>query len=225
MIVLIPARGGSKGLPGKNVKSFHGKPMIEHSISVAKKSSLVEDVFVSTDSEEIAEVARKAGAKVPFLRPPELAYDNSLAIDAYLHFIHYYQTNIKSLSELMILLPTSPLRAVEDIEKGIKLFYAKEADSVISCVKMNHPLSWVRDIDEKGKLTIPLESSMKNRQDEKVMYIPNGSIYIFKISILEKKQYYTDKTYALEMPRERSVDIDTELDFFLAEKFYERQNR
>jgi N-acylneuraminate cytidylyltransferase/CMP-N,N'-diacetyllegionaminic acid synthase len=224
MIVLIPARGGSKGLPGKNIKSFQGKPMIEHSIAMAKKSSLVEDVFVSTDCEEIVKVAKQAGAKVPFLRPTELASDTSLAIDAYLHFIHYYQTNIKKLNEIMILLPTSPLRVVDDINKGIKLFYEKDADSVISCVKMNHPLSWIRDINSDGRLTVPIESNMKNRQDDKVMYLPNGSIYIFKTSILEKKLYYTDKTYALEMPRERSVDIDTELDFFLAEKFYERQN-
>ncbi len=224
MIALIPARGGSKGLPGKNILPFKGKALIEYTINLAKESGSIKDVFVTTDSKEIADVAKKAGAKIPFLRPAELASDTSLAIDTYLHFIQYYEERIQNLDEIMVLLPTSPLREMKDIESGIEIFKNKNADSVISCVKMSHPLSWIRNIDKYGRLTTIFDVTIKNRQDDNVMYVPNGSIYIFKTSILKQKKYYTDNTYALEMPRERSVDIDTELDFYLAEKLYERKN-
>ena len=224
MIALIPARGGSKGLPGKNILPFNGKALIEYTINLAKESGSIRDVFVTTDSKDIADVAKKAGAKIPFLRPAELASDTSLAIDTYLHFIQYYEDKIQNLDEIMVLLPTSPLREMEDIESGIEIFKNKNADSVISCVKMGHPLSWIRNIDKDGRLTTIFDATIKNRQDDNVMYVPNGSIYIFKTSILKQKKYYTDNTYALEMPRERSVDIDTELDFYLAEKLYERKN-
>lgn len=218
MIALIPARGGSKGLPGKNLMKLGGVPLIVHSINAAKKSESISEVFVSTDSEEIKQVAEKAGAKVPFLRPKELATDSAVAIDTYLHFINFYKENIDvNLENLVVLLPTSPLRSAVHIEGAIKLFREKNPDSVISFTKEFHPISWHKELDEDFKIKSDFFSNLKNRQDESVTYFPNGSIYIFKVGLLKLRSYYSQNSYAYLMEKRFSVDIDDADDFEYAQ--------
>ncbi len=217
MIALIPARGGSKGLPGKNIMKLNGVPLIGHTIIQAQKSNFISDVYVSTDCENIKRVAEEYGAKVPFLRPSELASDSSLAVDTYNHFIDYYEgfSGVK-LGEIMILLPTSPLRNFNHINEAIELFFDKSADSVISFTKEHHPISWHKIIDKNLKI-INFPTKLKNRQEENVTYYPNGSIFIFKTNLLKTNTYYTDNSYGYIMERRFSVDIDSIEDFEYAE--------
>lgn len=217
MIVLIPARGGSKGLPNKNIKKLCGKELIAYTIEEALKSKFVTEVYVSTDCQKIKEVAERYGALVPFLRPDYLASDTSVAIDTYNHFIDYYSTtNDKPLDNLVVLLPTSPLRTTKNIDQAVELFISNNAESVVSYCKEHHPISWHKYIDGNNRI-INFKTELKNRQEEEVSYYPNGSIFIFKTHILKQMRYYTEKSYAYVMERRNSVDIDTIEDFEYAE--------
>ena len=215
MIAIIPARGGSKGLPGKNIKLLKGKPLIAYTIECALQSDKISHVVVSTDDPEIAKVGVEFGAEVPFLRPAYLASDSAKAIDNYIYTISklseiYNQT----IDEFMVLQPTSPLRTTDDINDAISLFYNKNADSVISYTAEQHPVYWHKYITDDGKLTNIFNDTIENRQVLRKSYYPNGAIYIFKTEIINKGLYYTDNTFAYVMPRNRSVDIDY-LDDFL----------
>lgn len=220
MLAIIPARSGSKGVPKKNIKELAGAPLISYTIKAAKKSEFITRVIVSTDSEEIADVARKYGAEVPFLRPAELATDDAKAIDVYLYTIERLNLeNDEQINEFLVLLPTSPLRNYMDIDQAIKIFKKKNADSVISVTETEYPPQWIKRISEKGILEDYIQGMNNlNRQEYEKTYIPNGAIYIFKYNVLKKEyNYYTDKTYPYIMPNIRSIDIDTPLDFMIAE--------
>lgn len=221
MLAIIPARGGSKGLPGKNTKLLGGLPLICHSIKAALASDLIDRVIVFTEDNEIASVAKDYGAEVPFMRPNNLAYDTSIVMDSYLHLVDLIsKENSKPIESFVALLPTAPLRVSQDIDKAIKIFNKKKADSVISVVEAAVPLYWHMSITKEGILKnySPEFNVLKNRQEFKKHYVPNGAIYVFRTeAIRSKRQYYTDKTYPYIMPRERSVDIDDLLDFEWAE--------
>lgn len=217
MLAIIPARGGSKGLPGKNLKLLAGKPLIGHTIETALITPELSRIIVSTEDEEIARVAQQFGAEVPFMRPTNLASDNSLAIDTYKYtvdkLINYEGVDIVNY---MVLLPTSPLRDASDISNSIKIFRNKNAHSVISVTKGDKPVSWFKSLDSESRL-LENDITLKNRQDEDDYYCPNGSIYIFKKELIDEGKYYSDKTYAYVMPKSRSVDIDYEIDLQFAE--------
>jgi len=221
MIAIIPARGGSKGLPGKNVKLLGGRPLICHSISAALKAKTISRVIVSTDDDEIANVARECGAEVPFMRPKKLATDNSMVMDAYLYTIDRLANESKELIETFVaLLPTTPLRSSEDIDSAVVIFLERDADSVLSVSEAAVPIEWYKKIGKDGLLSnyLPEVDAVNNRQDHIEAHIPNGAIYVFQTELLRKKrQYYLDKTYAYVMPRSRSADIDELLDFEWAE--------
>ena len=229
MLAIIPARGGSKGLPGKNIKLLGGSPLICHSIKTALASKLIDKVIVSTDDNEIASIAKNCGAEVPFMRPINLAGDSSMAIDSYLHAVDYIsRENSNPIKSFVVLLPTAPLRTSQDIDKAIKIFNTKNANSVISVVEALIPLSWYKRITKEG--VIENYSSefieIKNRQELKKNYVPNGAIYIFRTEVLRStRQYYTKKTYPYIMPRERSVDIDDSLDFEWAEYLLDKKHK
>jgi CMP-N,N'-diacetyllegionaminic acid synthase len=226
MLALIPARGGSKGLPGKNIKPLAGKPLMAHSIDCAKASRSITRVVCSTDSQSIADVALQYGAEVPFMRPAELATDTALAIDNYVYTVdRLSREENRPITEFLVLLPTAPLRLPEDIDGAVSLFREKNADSVVSYYPAPHPVQWHKYIDENGILrsVLPETNKLANRQEEQQAYLPNGSIYIFRYSILkEQGVYYTDRSYPYIMPRGRSVDIDTLEDFRFAEWLLER---
>ena len=229
MLAIIPARGGSKGLHRKNIKLLDGLPLIYYSIKAALDSKLVDRVIVSTEDKEIASISKEFGADVPFLRPDNLAGDKSMVMDTYLNVIDLIsQQNSKPVESFVALLPTVPLRTSEDIDKAIKIFNAKKADSVISVVEAPTPLYWHRLITNDGKLKnyLPEFDAVKNRQELIKTYIPNGAVYVFQSEILRStRQYYNQKTYPYIMPKERSADIDDIFDFEWVMYLKKKQNK
>ncbi len=221
MIAIIPARGGSKGIPRKNIKLLGGKPLITYTIEAALQAKSVNRVFVSTEDLEIAEIAKKYGAEIAFMRPKKLATDASSATDVYIYTINQLEKILnKKIESFIALLPTSPLRTGSDIDRAVKIFVEKKADSVISVNEAPHPPSWFLKLNENGVLTpfFNKTMTMKNRQEEPKAFIPNGAIYVLRTSLIKnKRNYYTNKTYAYNLPSERSIDIDNPIDFAIAE--------
>lgn len=219
---LIPARGGSKGLPRKNIKPLLGKPLIAWTIEQALASRYLDRLVVSTDDKEIAEISKKYGADVPFMRPKELAKDNAKGIDVVLHAIYWLKENDNRRQyDLIILLqPTSPLKTTEDIDKAIELLFLKEAKAIVSVCEVDHHPLWANTLPEDGcmKDFIKQEIMNKNRQELPVFYRLNGAIYLAYCNYIKKqKSFFGEKTFAYIMPKSRSVDIDDEIDFKLAE--------
>lgn len=222
MLALIPARGGSKGIPGKNIKALAGKPLLAYTIEAARSCPCVDDVLVSTDSEEIAETARKFGAWVPFLRPEELASDTAKTMDAVLYTLRRLAEEGKEYDYVVLLQPTSPLRRSEDIEGAVGLALETGEDVVAVSEVADSPIL-MRTCDEGGRLTPLLPgSSTVRRQDMPKYYRVNGSIYVNRVSALSEETSLNDNPVGYIMPRECSVDIDESVDFAVAEYFLRR---
>lgn len=222
MIAIIPARGGSKGLPGKNIRDLNGIPLIAHTIKAALETKSIDRVIVSTDDLEIAQVAREFGAEVPFMRPDYLATDNAQAVDVYLHVIDFLMDNGEApIRNFMVLLPTAPLRNSMHIEKAIQLFIEEGAKTLISVKEAETPVAWYFNKDNRNRISnagFGNGSAVKNRQVNQAYYVPNGAIYILDYELLKKERtYYCDNTIAFQMNAEDSIDIDTLLDFEFAE--------
>ncbi|TDX84098.1 cytidylyltransferase domain-containing protein [Epilithonimonas xixisoli] len=219
MIAIIPARGGSKGLPGKNIKLLNGKPLIAYTIDAALNAKKISRVIVSTDDAEIAEIAKNYGAEIPFMRPDFLANDNAKSIDVYNYTIERLETEENTdINEIVVLQPTSPLRTAQHIDEAIDTYLEKNADSVISYCKEDHPIFWHKFITEDGKFEeIFSNDYQKNRQDIRSTYHPNGAIYILKKDVLLSGNYYNEGSYAYIMDKNVSIDIDTQEDFELAQ--------
>ena len=214
MIAIIPARGGSKGLPGKNILQLCGKPMIVYTIEAALKSKHIDHVIVSTDDQKIADIALLYGAEVPFLRPDFLASDTAQAVDNYIYTIERLSKEWEMpIEEFVVLQPTSPLRITEDIDGAVEMFIQKKADSVISYTQEAHPVHWHKYLGEDNTFIDIFSTSIVNRQDLQKTYYPNGAVYVFRFRMIKERKYYTDKSYAFVMPRSRSVDIDYKDDF------------
>lgn len=214
MLAVIPARGGSKGLPGKNIRPLNGLPLIAHSIRAARASRYITKVIVSTDSSEIYDMAMAHGADNSFLRPAPLATDDAKVIDTYLYTLDNFESELGlKYEELVVLQPTSPLRTSEDIDGAIDLFRRNSADSVITYTEEHHPIMWHKYLRPDMTLESIFPETLDNRQEHRRSYYPNGAVYVFKRSLLQKKIYTSDKTFAYIMPRSRSVDIDTIEDF------------
>lgn len=218
-LAVIPARGGSKGLPGKNIRPLNGKPLILYSIEAALESGIVTQVVVSTDDEAIADVARHAGAEVPFLRPAELATDEAKSIDVLRHAVQYYEENGQQYDYILLLQPTSPLRTATDIREAMKQFIYCGADSLQSVASARTHPYLLRQRSDAGQLSPYLEAeSHARRQDLTELYELNGAIYLMKRGLLmEQGKIVGASNQGFIMPAERSVDIDTLWDFRLAE--------
>ena len=220
---LITARGGSKGIPKKNIVNVGGKPLIAWTIEAALKSHVFDRVVVSTDNNEIASIAQKWGAEVPFTRPDRLAKDDSPHTDVLIHAINWLQEKEDYLPEfLMLLQPTSPLRTSQDIDKSFQLAIESKADCVISVQEtLSHPYS-VMQVTEDQKLSEFLMSSedpgsYQRRQARPKFYSLNGAIFIFKVDVLlTNKNTYPELTFTYVMPKERSLDVDTSWDLHIA---------
>ncbi len=219
-IAVIPARSGSKGLPHKNIKPLDGKPLMIYSIEAALQSGLFDTVHVSTDSEEYAAIGRENGADVPFLRSPELSGDHASTWDAMRFVLKEYACRGLSFDTLTLLQPTSPLRDAGDIKSAFDFFQVKDADMISSVCEMEHSPLWSN--------TLPEDFSMAHFEREEyadvprqmlpVYYRENGAIYILKTSfLLSGRPMYGEKSYAFLMRPEHSIDIDSTLDFHLAE--------
>lgn len=218
-IAFIFARGGSKGLPGKNIKLLKGKPLIAYSIDTAKNCPSINRVIVSTDDAEIAEVARRYGAEVPFIRPAALAGDKSSEWDAWRHAVSWIRESDDF--ETFVSLPaTAPLRSVEDVERCISLLEAG-TDMVVTVTPASRsPYFNMVTIDESGfsELVIKPECGITRRQDAPVVYDMTTVAYVTRPShILEASGVFTGTVKSVVVPAERAVDIDTTLDFKLAE--------
>lgn len=220
ILSLIPARGGSKGLPRKNILPFSGKPLIAWTIEQAKKSKYIDRIIVSTEDNQIAEISEQYGAEVPFTRPKILATDKAKGLNVVLHAIDWLENNNEKYKILLLLQPTSPLRTSKDIDVAIKLLFSKKAQAVISVCKAEHHPYWSNILPKDGcmKNFIRHEILNKNRQELPIFYRLNGAVYLAYCDYLKKnKGFWGDETYAYIMPIERSIDIDTKVDFRLAE--------
>lgn len=229
IVVLIPARAGSKGVPNKNIKSLVGLPLIAYSISAAQKSSYVDEIIVSTDSFDIAEVAKKFGAKVPFMRPDHLAQDTSLGIDVVKHALSFFQDNNLSCDVLVLLQPTSPFRSPEDIDNCIRsLVDNSERSCVVSVSKTEHHPLWANTLPESLSLSNFLRDEVKNKNRQSLpdYYRLNGALYcVYPEYLFSQNSFWGIGTYAFVMPPERSTDIDSIIDFDFAEFIYSKNGR
>jgi CMP-N,N'-diacetyllegionaminic acid synthase len=218
---VIPARGGSKAIPRKNLAVLANRPLIAWTVEVAIASDSLDRLVISTDDPEIAKIGKKFGAEVPFLRPAELATDTSTSMDVVLHTIHWFDENENYQPDYVLLLqPTSPLRTVTDIRKSIELLLAKRGDSVVSvCETHQHPF-WMKGVDEKGRLVdlSPQSSAPTRRQDLPSVFALNGAIYLaLRGFLLSQRTFISDRTYAYVMPENRSLDVDSPWDLYLAD--------
>jgi len=222
-LALIPARGGSKGLSRKNVKPLLGKPLIAWTIEVAKKSRYIDRVVVSTEDNEIAGIAKKHGAEVPFMRPFHLSTDEATTEDCVIHALNWLRDNEEYRSDFVLLLEvTSPLRAVEDIDSSISILLAgeNEIDAVFGLTEATeHPFG-MKIMDGKNIIRnfINADKEYTRRQDLPPVYRGNGAVYLCKTEVfLNKKTFTPERTFGYLMPKERSVDINDEIDFKIAE--------
>lgn len=219
----IFARGGSKGVPRKNIRLMAGKPLIAYAIDVAQQSELIDRVIVSTDDPEIAEIARGCGAEVPFMRPPELARDDSPEWLAWQHALRMLDTEAGSRAwDAFVCVPTtSPLRAVEDVDACIRTLLVGDADIVITVKPAERsPYFNMVTLDASGfaRLVVPSEQTTIRRQDAPVTFDVTTVAYAARPSfVLSSASMFQGRVQAVVVPVERAIDIDTELDFRVAE--------
>lgn len=218
ILAIIPARGGSKRLPHKNILPLDDKPLLAWSIESAQKSKYIDRVILSSDDEEIVAVAKEYGADVPFIRPSELAKDETRSIDVVIHALQELQ---ESYEYVILLQPTSPLRTQEDIDRAIELCLEKDATSIIGVCEMEHSPLWSNTLDESMSMDNFLDDKYNNSrsQDLPMYYRINGAFYMSRVSsVLEHETFFISKDiYASLMSQEHSVDIDTKLDFIVAQ--------
>lgn len=223
-IAIIPARGGSKGLKDKNIMLLCGKPLLAYSIEAAIKSNIFDEIMVSTDSVQYADLAQKHGAKVPFLRSRELAADQASSWDTVREVLSKYKASGKIFDTICLLQPTSPLRESADINNAYMLYELKKAKTVISVCETEHSPLWENELPDSLSMEHFIKSDCNiPRQSLPVFYRINGAIYITDTeNIINNVDIYKN-SYAYIMPGERSVDIDTKLDFCIAEAIKRKQ--
>lgn len=219
-LAIITARSGSKGLIDKNIRLLHDKPLIAYTIEAALKSKMFDEVLVSTDSEEYAKIAREYGAKVPFLRSEENADDNASSWDVVREVLEKYGESGKKFDTIALLQPTSPLREAKDIVNGYRLFYEKNANSIIGVCEVEHSPLLCNLIGDDLSLHnfVHHDIYTKPRQRLPQYYRVNGALYIVRVN--EKNDIsdlYDNKCYAYIMAKEKSIDIDNVMDFRMAE--------
>jgi CMP-N-acetylneuraminic acid synthetase len=224
---IIPARGGSKGVPRKNIAPLAGKPLLAWTVEAARASGVLDRIVVSTEDPEIAEVARRAGAEVPFLRPAELARDDSPGIDPVLHALDALDRQGYRPAWVLVLQPTSPLRKAEDI-RGVEATARQTgADVVISVCEAVPPPAWMKQIASDGTLQDFFPQDLPaTRQMLPRAFALNGALYLARVSVLrQQKSFYGGPVYPYLMPRERSLDIDSLWDLELAEMILRRKEK
>jgi CMP-N,N'-diacetyllegionaminic acid synthase len=225
-IGIIPARGGSKGVPKKNIRQINGLPLIQYTIESALKSSCLQQVIVSTDSEEIASIAKSIGANVPFIRPAELATDEASSIDVLKHAIKEVENLGTSVDHIMLLQPTSPLRTNKQIEEAHNIYTKNGHIPIVSvCKTQSHPYIMKRIKERFLEDFIEKPSHMTRRQDFPELYELNGAIYITKKENVQSGFIYRGNCclpYIMDF--ESSLDIDEELDFFIAEAILKKRS-
>ncbi|MCG8434433.1 MAG: acylneuraminate cytidylyltransferase family protein, partial [Gammaproteobacteria bacterium] len=223
---VIPARGGSKGVPGKNIRLLSGLPLIVHTIRAAQECNLITDLVLTTDDEEIRQIAVEHGAKAPFLRPDHLATDIANAVPTIQHAVEQMERILGwKFNYIAMLQPTTPLRTAEDLSNALSRLIESDADGIISVVDVDnwHPMKMKRF---RGELLMDYEKPpIENppRQSLPPVYIVNGAIYATKRNVfMELNSFQGERCLGYEMPVERSINIDNEFDFLAAEYYMNR---
>lgn len=218
---IITARGGSKGIPKKNIRQVAGKPLIAYTIEAAQSSKLLSDVILSTDSEEIAKCASEYGLKANDLRPSKYATDTARNIDAVIYEMKKYEQVNTVLVDIVVLLqPTTPLRTSTDIDNALKMFLENEEESLISVYRANfaHPQIMYYLSNGRVKSILSEGKVIQRRQEFRDVFVRNGALYIAtRNQIVLKENFIGENMLAYEMPRSRSVNIDEPYDLHLAE--------
>lgn len=226
ILYLIPARKGSKGLPGKNVKFLGDKPLIEYSIDFALNNLTSDDeLCISTNDEAVIEIAKSKGISIPFIRPEELANDNASSYDVIIHALSQYEKFNQTFDAVLLLQPTSPFRIQDDFTRLINE-YNIEIDMVVS-VKMakENPYFTLFEENSNGYLNKSKVGNFERRQDCPKVYTFNGSMYLINVKSIKKSKFAEFKRIKkIIMPEERSVDIDTLADWALAEYYLKNEN-
>ena len=228
---LIPARGGSKGIPRKNIKLLNGKPLLFHTIDEAKKSVLSQDIILSSEDEEIINLARKKGVSVPFVRPLELSQDDTPSIEVIRHALNFFIDNGIYFDAVCLLQVTNPFRSASLINQAVEKFVAADFDSIVSVSPIPHSFNanWAYYLDDSTtKLIRVLENEVliSRRQDLRKSYYRDGSIYLTKSEVIlnQKSIYGNSIGYVLSNNLER-INIDTQEDWFIAESVLNNKSR
>jgi len=220
VICVIPARGGSKGVPRKNIKKLADRPLIAYTIEQALQSQYIDRTIVSTEDKEIADISKQYGAEVPFMRPDALSGDQVATVDVLLHTINWLEEEEKYNFDILVLLhTTAPLREIKDIDSCIEMLQSTKADNVFSVTEAHrNPYFNMVEIDKQGTVKLVKEGAFSTRQSAPKVYDLNASIYVWWKDILKKeKKLFLAGCKIYVMPKERSVDIDDDLDFRIAE--------
>jgi len=223
VLAIIPARGGSKRLPGKNIKPLLGKPLINWTIEQALQCHYFDKVIVSTDCKKIAEVAKEKGASVPFIRPDSLSQDRTPSIDVVEHALDFFSLKQEYFDVLVLLEPTSPLRTAKDLNNAMTLFidHYDTYDALISVGKVEREHPSIMKLIEEENFLKPFEKEEKS-QKAKEAFFPYGVIYASKVSTLrEMKTFYPEKILPYCIQRWQNFEIDDEVDFLCIEKIME----
>lgn len=219
---LIPARDGSKGLPRKNLLRLGGHSLLEHAIAAGRAARTVDRLILSSEDPDIIQAAIAAGCEVPFIRPPELASDEARSVDVVRHAL----ASLPERYDLLVLLqPTSPLRRAEDVDEAVKLCIRAGAPACVSVAPVDKSPAWTYRLDAAGRMAalLPEWAAASRRQDLPAVYAPNGAVYVATREwIMAEDSFFGAETVAYVMPRERSVDIDCELDLAVAETLLHR---
>jgi CMP-N,N'-diacetyllegionaminic acid synthase len=219
-LAVIPARSGSKGIKDKNIKMLSGKPLLAYTIEAAKQSGLFDEIFVSTDSEKYAKIAQEWGASVPFLREDELSTDIASSWDVVKNAIIRFRDMGKEFDTVALLQPTSPLRTADDIIAGYNMMKEKDANIIVAVCEVDHSPLWSNILPKDLSFINFINQDIVNmpRQSLPIYYRINGALYIAKTKyLMSTDNIYADKSYAVIMSKEHSVDIDDEMDFVIAE--------
>lgn len=220
LLAVIPARGGSKGVPGKNIRLVAGKPLIAWTIEEAKKSAYIDRLILTSDDEEIIAAAKQFGCEVPFVRPKELAADDTPGIEPVLHAIKM----IPGYDYVVLLQPTSPLRTVEDIDGCIEQCFKKNAKACVSVTEPDKSPYWMYFVDEEERMkpVVDIGEVVSRRQDLPGTYVLNGAVYVAECNwLLREKSFISKETVAYIMDKTKSIDVDSELDLSICQMLLE----
>ena len=228
ILAIIPVRGGSKGIPGKNIKLLDGKPLLAYTSELALQSGYLTEVIVSTEDEPIGEVAKSLGVQVPFMRPMALAQDDTPTIDVLIHALEWYKNQTIFFDAVCLLQVTSPIRTLEFLDKAIEKFMASDCDSLVSVQKVPHEYNphWTFEVNEEGNLKIATGEAeiIPRRQELPTAYHRDGSIYITKTDVLLKEHsLYGKSTAFIESDPDFYVNIDTMEDWEKAEEMIQNK--
>ncbi|MEK7655923.1 MAG: acylneuraminate cytidylyltransferase family protein [Patescibacteria group bacterium] len=226
ILAIIPVRGGSKGIPQKNIRAFNGQPLIALSLEAAKQSSVVDRVIVSTESQEIADISIAHGAEVPILRPTEMAGDSSPVIDAVIHMLDYLRDREQyEPTHILLLQATSPLRRASDIDAAVQLYQERGADSLVSVCRTENALYFKRE-DDVLESVVDGYRTRGNRQELPVCYKLDGSmIYLVRTDLFrETRSFFSGRLVGYEVERWRAVDLDEIQDFVIGELIHKHRD-